>query len=163
MPALKLLCVLYDSQCQVCGLLACSGVQCGCRGRHLVMLPLVSVRSTGCWPLLKWHSTAFLHQVLHTRHPVRRCGPPWWHSRGMGDTAVRALPRTHWTCPPCAGARTGGRRSTSSACASMGAHAPRRSRCLWHHSGRHSSETACLPVSGCSRASQAVLAGVTKR
>ncbi len=50
------------------------------------MLPLLSVRSTGCWPPLKWHSKAFVHQVLHARHPARRCGPPWWQSRGMGVT-----------------------------------------------------------------------------
>ena len=66
------------------------------------MLPLMSVRSTGCWPLLKWHSTASMHQVLHTRHPARRCGPSWWQPRGMG---ARILPRLskHAPCRRCAG------------------------------------------------------------
>jgi len=65
------------------------------------MLPLMSVRSTGCWPPLKWHTTAFLHQLLQTRHPhggaARRGGrPAAWASPGRQDTASHSLDVPPW-------------------------------------------------------------------
>ncbi len=108
---------------------------------------------------------SLLAPIAADQAPARRCGPPWWPSRGMGVTWPSGY------CLALSGrasvAQVRGRvedgQDRAPALRWVRMPTPRRSRCLRHRSGRHSSGTACLRLSGCSRASQAVLTGVVKR